>query len=124
MASLRQAMKTAGRRNPNRWFAAPGTPSPWRGRSELLLDQVGREARKTPATGCFFLASFYRTNQELAPQIAEVISVFPTLQVGLLNLTVVQNPGHHKNNGEFPASWRSSNAAELLVQSSWHALAH
>ncbi len=65
MASLRQVMKTAGRRNPNRWVTAPDTPSPWHGRSELLLDQVGWEARKTPAVGGVFFLDFliYKTSQ-------------------------------------------------------------
>jgi len=68
MASLRQVMKTAGRRNPNRWVTAPDTPSPWRGRSEFVLDQMGWEARKTPAVGEVFFLDFplYRTSQAVA----------------------------------------------------------
>jgi hypothetical protein len=59
-------MKTAGRRNLNRWVTAPCTPSPWRGRSELSFDQVGWEARKTPAAGEVFFLDFplYRTYQD------------------------------------------------------------
>jgi hypothetical protein len=61
-------MKTAGRRNPHRWATVPCTPSLWRGRSELLLDRVGWEARKTPAAGEVFLLDFplYRTYRDLA----------------------------------------------------------
>jgi hypothetical protein len=61
-------MKTAGRRNPNRWATAARTPSLWRGRSEQIsLDQVGWEARKTPAAGEVFFLDFplYRTSREL-----------------------------------------------------------
>ena len=63
-----EAMKTAGRENPNRWAATAQQPSTWRGRSEqILLNQVGCEARKIPAVaGVFFLDfSLYRTYQEL-----------------------------------------------------------
>ena len=69
MASLRQAMKTAGRRNPNRWATVPRTPSQWRGRSEQIsLGHVGWEARKTPADGEVFFLDFslYRTYQAVA----------------------------------------------------------
>jgi hypothetical protein len=44
-------------------------PSTWRGRSEqILLNQVGCEARKFPVEGdVFFLDfDFYRTHQDLA----------------------------------------------------------
>jgi hypothetical protein len=66
MASLRQAMKTAGRRNPNRWATVPCTPSQWRGRSEpISLDHLRWETRKTPAAGdVFFLPSPF--SRELA----------------------------------------------------------
>ena len=63
-------MKTAGRRNPNRWDTAARTPSLWRGRSEQIsLDQVGWEARKTPAAGEVFFLDFplYRTSQDNTP---------------------------------------------------------
>jgi hypothetical protein len=59
-------MKTAGRRNPNRWAIMPRTPSLWRGRSEQLsLVHVGWKARKTPAAGEVFFLDFplYRTYQ-------------------------------------------------------------
>jgi hypothetical protein len=53
----------------------PKSPTePWRGRSkQILLNQVGWEARKSPAVaGVFFLDfPFYRTNQELAGPAAE-----------------------------------------------------
>src|ERR1700720_2251925 len=59
IASLRQAMKTAGRRNPNRWATAPCTPSPWRGRLEhISLDHMGWETRKTPAAAEVFFLDF------------------------------------------------------------------
>ena len=70
MASLRQAMKTAGRRNPNRRATVPCTPNQSRGRSEpISLDHLGWEARKTPADGDVFFLDFplYRTSQDLAP---------------------------------------------------------
>jgi hypothetical protein len=57
-------MKTAGRENPNRWTKASSKSSTWRGSSEqILLHQVGCEARKSPAgVGVFFLDfPFYRT---------------------------------------------------------------
>jgi hypothetical protein len=62
-------MKTAGRRNPNRWATAPCTPSQGRDRSEQIsLAHVGWEARKTPAAGEVFFLDFplYRTSQALA----------------------------------------------------------
>ena len=64
-----EAMKTAGRENPNRWAIVPSIPSAWCGRSEQIsLDQVGCEARKIPAEGGVFFLDFYlyRTYQELA----------------------------------------------------------
>src|SRR3984957_5077389 len=69
IASLRQAMKTAGRGNPNRWATAPCTPSPWRGRLEhISLDHMGWETRKTPAAAEVFFLDFplYRTSQDLS----------------------------------------------------------
>jgi hypothetical protein len=52
-------MKTAGRENPNRWANRAQEPSTWRGRSEqILLKQVGCEARKTPAVGVVFFLDF------------------------------------------------------------------
>ena len=57
-------MKTAGREKPNHYRQ----PSTWRGRSkQILLDQVGCEARKTPADGDVFFLDFslYRTTREL-----------------------------------------------------------
>jgi hypothetical protein len=67
IAFVAQAMKTAGRRNPNRWVSAPGIPSPWRGKSELSLVHEGWEATKTPAAGEVFFLDFplYRTSQDL-----------------------------------------------------------
>ena len=61
-------MKTAGRRNPNRWVTAPCTPRPWCGWSELSLVHGGWEARKTPAAGEVFFLDFplYRTSRDLA----------------------------------------------------------
>ena len=78
MASLRQAMKTAGRRNPNRWATVLCTPNLWRGRSEPLLDHVGWEARKTPATGEVFFLDFYlyRTYQDLARHAFRVAETY------------------------------------------------
>jgi hypothetical protein len=60
-------MKTAGRRNPNRWVTAPCTPRSWCGWSELSLVHGGWEARKTPAAGEVFFLDFplYRTYQAL-----------------------------------------------------------
>ena len=53
-------MKTAGRENPIHGGTVPGKPSTWRGRSEqIVLDQVGCEARKTPAEGGVFFLDFY-----------------------------------------------------------------
>src|ERR1700747_3847419 len=55
-----EAMKTAGRENPIHGGTVPGKPSTWRGRSEqIVLDQVGCEARKTPAEGGVFFLGFY-----------------------------------------------------------------
>jgi hypothetical protein len=62
-------MKTAGRRNPNRWATVPNTLGLWRGRSEQLsLDHLGWEARKTPAAAEVFFLDFplYRTYQALS----------------------------------------------------------
>jgi len=54
-----EAMKTARRENPNRWVATPRKPSTRCGRSEqTLLNQVGCEARKTPAVGVVFFLDF------------------------------------------------------------------
>jgi|SRR5207249_3744162 len=53
-------------RKPNPWGHMAPQPSTWRGRSEqILLNQVGCEARKIPADAeVFFLDfSFYRTYQ-------------------------------------------------------------
>ena len=64
-----EAMKTAGRENPNRWATVSSNRAPGAGRSEqILLIEVGCEARKLPAGAeVFFLDfPFYRTNQELA----------------------------------------------------------
>ncbi len=71
-----EAMKTAGRENPNQGVAGGRSapqPSTWRGRSEqILLKQVGCEARKIPAAEeVFFLDfAFYRTYQELGTGLA------------------------------------------------------
>jgi hypothetical protein len=69
-------MKTAGRENQYRWAAKP-KPSTWRGRSEqILLKQVGCEARKTPVVGDVFLLDFYlyRTYRELATIAGQIVS--------------------------------------------------
>jgi hypothetical protein len=60
-------MKTAGRGTPNRWAKHVQQPSTWRGRSEqILLIQVGCEARNPAVRGGFFLDfSFQRTYQGL-----------------------------------------------------------
>jgi hypothetical protein len=60
-------MKTADRRDPNRWVTAPCTPRPWCGWSELSLVHGGWEARKTPAAGEVFFLDFplYRTSKDL-----------------------------------------------------------
>jgi len=52
-------------RKPNPWGHMAPQPSTWRGRSEqILLNQVGCEARKIPADAeVFFLDCFYRTYQ-------------------------------------------------------------
>jgi len=55
-------------RKPNPWGHMAPQPSTWRGRSEqILLNQVGCEARKIPADAeVFFLDfSFYRTYQHV-----------------------------------------------------------
>jgi len=54
-----EAMKTAGRENPNSRARLCNEPSPWRGRPEQsLLNQGGWRARKYPAAGeVFFLTS-------------------------------------------------------------------
>jgi hypothetical protein len=56
-----EAMKTAGRENPNRWTKASSKSSTWRGSSEqILLHQIGCEARKSPAgVGVFFLTFLF-----------------------------------------------------------------
>jgi hypothetical protein len=67
-------MKTAGRRNPNRWATVPCTPSQWRGRSEpISLDHLGWEARKTPAVAGVFFLDFplYRTYRDLGRTIQQ-----------------------------------------------------
>jgi hypothetical protein len=67
-------MKTAGKGNPNHWGYSAQHPSPWRGSSEQIsLDDVGWEARKTPAAGDVFFLDFplYRTYQELAQLCTE-----------------------------------------------------
>jgi len=52
-------MKTAGRRNPNRWGYSAQRPTPWRGWSEQIsFDHVGWVARKTPAAGDVFFLDF------------------------------------------------------------------
>jgi hypothetical protein len=52
-------MKTADGENSNRWQQYPATEHLARGRSEqILLNQVGREARKTPAVGVVFFLDF------------------------------------------------------------------
>ena len=61
-------MKTAGRENPNQGGRSAPQPSTWRGGSEqILLHQVGCEARKIPADAeVFFLDfPFYRTYRDL-----------------------------------------------------------
>ena len=53
-----RAMKTAGRENPNRGVAGPRNRA-WSGRSEqILLNQVGCEARKIPADAEVFFLDF------------------------------------------------------------------
>jgi hypothetical protein len=53
-------MKTAGRENPNRWATLASNRAHGRGRSEqILLNQVGCEARKIPANGGVFFLDFY-----------------------------------------------------------------
>jgi len=54
-------MKTAGRGSPNRWAKHVQQPSTWCGRSkQILLIQVGCEARKIPAVAeIFFLTSAF-----------------------------------------------------------------
>src|SRR5580704_8002416 len=77
-ASLRQAMKTAGRGNPNRWSTASCTPSLWRGRSEQIsLDHMGWETRKTPAVAEVFFLDFplYRTYQDLARAASNAVNL-------------------------------------------------
>ena len=62
-----EAMKTAGRENPNHGVACAPQPSTWRGRSEQIsLDEVGCEARKIPADAEVFFLDFYlyRTYQD------------------------------------------------------------
>src|SRR5277367_4185527 len=62
-----EAMKTADSEKPKPRGRLAPQPSTWRGRSEQIsLDQVGCEARKSPAEAdVFFLDfSFYRTNQD------------------------------------------------------------
>src|SRR5271170_281697 len=63
-----EAMKTADSEKPKPRGRLAPQPSTWRGRSEQIsLDQVGCEARKSPAEAdVFFLDfSFYRTYQDL-----------------------------------------------------------
>jgi hypothetical protein len=56
----KQTMKTASRGIPNCHGSPARQPSTWRGRSEqILLNQVGCEARKTPAVGEVFFLDFY-----------------------------------------------------------------
>ena len=65
----KEAMKTADRENPNRWANVSSNRAHGRGRSEqILLNRVGCEARKIPASGEVFFLDFslYRTYQELA----------------------------------------------------------
>src|SRR4029077_16891349 len=79
-------MKTAGRRNPNRWAIMPRTPSLWRGRSKRLsLVHVGWEARKTPAAGEVFFLDFplYRTSQDLAAVPSDVAPSQPIFEDSL-----------------------------------------
>jgi hypothetical protein len=70
-------MKTAGRENPNHYRQ----PSTWRGRSkQILLDQVGCEARQIPAGGDVFFLDFflYRTYQDFehwSPTVALVTAI-------------------------------------------------
>jgi len=56
-----EAMKTAGRENPNRWGATLFSTAPGAGGSEqILLNHVGREADETAIRGevfFFFLTS-------------------------------------------------------------------
>jgi len=66
MAPNSGASASAGREKPNRRGGLPRKPSTWRGRSEqILLHQMGCEARKLPAdAGVFFLDFFlHGTNQ-------------------------------------------------------------
>ena len=61
-------MKNRWKKNPKSLGHSVQQPSTWCGRSEqILLNQVGWEARKVPASaGVFFLDfPFYRTYQEL-----------------------------------------------------------
>src|SRR5277367_1521867 len=70
-----EVMKTAGRENPNRWGKRVQQPSTSRGSSEqILLNQMGCEARKSRAVaGVFFLDfPFYRTNQALRADSAVI----------------------------------------------------
>jgi hypothetical protein len=54
-------MKTAGRENPNRRATVPDNRAPGAaGQEQILLNQVGCEARKIPAVGeIFFLTSTF-----------------------------------------------------------------
>jgi hypothetical protein len=61
-------MKTAGRENPNRWATMASNRAHGAvGSEQILLNQVGCEARKIPAdAGVFFLDFYlYRTFIEL-----------------------------------------------------------
>ena len=54
-----EAMKTAGRENPNRWANCPGTPSTWRGRSEQSrsIEWAGSKKNSGRRRSVFFLTS-------------------------------------------------------------------
>ena len=89
-----EAMKTAGRENPNRWTIRVQQPSTWRGRSEqILLNPVGCEARKIPAdAGVFFLDFYlYRTTQESSPEI-NLLWDAPTLHISYNPMSVLVRP--------------------------------
>jgi len=69
-------MKTA----PNSRGRIAPQPSAWRGKSEqILLDQVGCEARKIPAEGDVFFLDFYiyRTYRDLAARLE--VTLWPEL---------------------------------------------
>jgi hypothetical protein len=83
-ASLRTSDENRWQRKPKpRGHMAP-QPSTWRGSPEQIsLDQVGWEARKSPAEGDVFFLDFalYRTSRE-----SEWMEATPSIRRGFLNV--------------------------------------